>query len=166
MPRVSPRSDHIAFLIASPLGSGVEIQRLDGGRVAGNDMPQVFGHAWSPDGREVWFTGSETGSAHDRALYALSLDGSRRLVARIPGGMSVYDVAPDGRSALVSTGGGWFGINAGTAGGSREQSLDLYWADPTSLGSRPTGSGCCSMRRGRWGPARICDRRMARRRSS
>ncbi len=126
MPRVSPRSDHVAFVTADPLGARVEIQRFDGGRVAGNDMPQVFGHAWSPDGREVWFTGSETGSAHDRALYALSLDGSRRLVARIPGGMSVYDVAPDGRSALVSTGGGWFGINAGTAGGSREQSLDLY----------------------------------------
>jgi hypothetical protein len=124
MPRVSPRSDHIAFLTGSRLGVRLEIQRLDGGHVAGDDMPQVFGHAWSPDGREVWFTGSETDSAHDRALYALSLNGSRRLVARIPGAMSVFDVAPDGRSALVSTGAGWYGVNAGTAGGTREQSLD------------------------------------------
>jgi Tol biopolymer transport system component len=125
MPRVSPQSDHIAFLTGVPTGVRLEIQRLDGGHVAADDMVQVFGHAWSPDGREVWFTASETGSAHDRALYALSLNGSRRLIARIPGAMSVYDVAPDGRSALVATGAGWFSINAGTTDGSREQSLDL-----------------------------------------
>lgn len=91
MIRVSPRSDHIAFFQNGRL----EIHSVEGGRLTGADMPFVFGIAWSPDGREVWFTGSETGSAHDRALYALSLSGSRRLVARIPGAMTVYDVAPD-----------------------------------------------------------------------
>ncbi|HYN09447.1 MAG TPA: protein kinase [Vicinamibacterales bacterium] len=121
MVRVSPKADHIAFLTAGRL----EIQDFGGKRLATDALPHTFGLAWSPDGREVWFTGSETGSAHDRALYALSLGGRRRLIARGPGSMSVYDVAPDGKSALIVTGAGWFGINAGRAGESREQTLDL-----------------------------------------
>ncbi len=87
-------------------------------------MPLIFGLAWSRDGREVWFSGSETGSSHDRAIYALSLDGRTRLVARAPGALTVYDVSPDGQSALIATGAGWFGINASTENRD-ERALDL-----------------------------------------
>ncbi len=119
--RVSPRADHVAFTRAQSL----EIQDLGGRPLARLSLPFVFGIAWSPDGREVWFTGSDTGSAHDRALYALSLRDTRRLVARIAGAMSVYDVAPDGKAALITTGAGWFGISGVLSGRSGEQTLDL-----------------------------------------
>jgi len=82
--------------------------------------------AWSPDGREVWVTGSESGGAHDRALYALNLRGTRRLIARIAGALTIYDVAPDGNTGLILTGAGWNGVNAGRVDGGEEQPLDLF----------------------------------------
>ena len=137
MMRVSPKADHVAFSTPGKL----EIQDFEGKPLATDGMPFVFGIAWSPDGREVWFTGSETGSAHDRALYALSLSGRRRLIARGPGAWSVYDVGPDGKSALIVTGAGWFGINAAK----EERQRSDRWissAGPKSSVSPPTDSGC------------------------
>jgi len=93
--------------------------------VKDDTMPFVYGIAWAPDGREVWFTGSLRGAGYDRALYALSLDGRRRLIARIPGAMTVWDVARDNRSALISTGASWIGMSAVVAGRNDEQPLDL-----------------------------------------
>jgi serine/threonine protein kinase len=122
MVRVSPSGD----LVAITRDGSVEILDLTGRPVASDDLSFVFGIAWSPDGREVWLTGSESGSAHDRALYALSVRGGRRLIARIAGALTIYDVAPDGKSALVTSGAGWFGISAAGAAGEEEQSLDLF----------------------------------------
>jgi hypothetical protein len=119
-PRVSPDGRRIAQLQSGRLVT----QTAEGVQAVVTDMPHVFGLAWSPDGRELWFTGSETGSAHDRALYATTLDGRRRLVARVPGSLSIYDVRPETGSALVVTGAGWFGINAGSEGSPAERSLD------------------------------------------
>ena len=120
LPRVSPRGDNVAF----NTGNSLQVQNAQGQPLTSTPMRHIFGLAWTRDGREVWFTGSETGSAHDRALYALSLDGRRRLIARAPGSLNVYDVAPDNQSALIATGAGWFGINAAIAGAREERSLD------------------------------------------
>ncbi len=120
MLRVSPVNDDVAFLT----DSGIEVQSAAGKRLAAAEMPLIFGLAWSRDGREVWFSGSETGSSHDRAIYTLSLDGRTRLVARAPGALTVFDVSPDGQSALMTTGAGWFGINASTENHD-ERALDL-----------------------------------------
>ena len=54
--RVSPRSDRLAVVSIK-----VEIIEAGGQRLASDPMPFVYGHAWSPDGRDVWFTGSESG---------------------------------------------------------------------------------------------------------
>jgi hypothetical protein len=70
MARVSPRGDRIAVTY----GDSVGIYDLMGKRLV-SEKAVVFGAAWSPDGREVWYTGSESGGAYDRALYALSLTG-------------------------------------------------------------------------------------------
>ena len=122
--RVSPDGSHLAMYTSPPV-MRIEIRTVEGQIVGGVDMPHVWGQAWSPDGRELWFTGSETGSAHDRALYALQLGGAPRLIARVPGAISVFDVAPDRRSALILTGAGWFGINARIGEADQERSLDL-----------------------------------------
>jgi Tol biopolymer transport system component len=120
MTRVSPRGDRIAFASSDSVG----IDDLQGKRLV-TEKAFVYGLAWSPDGREVWYTGSDNGGVSDRALYALSLTGSRRLIARAPGAMTVFDVGQDGKSALLATGAGWAGINAARVGESREQPLDL-----------------------------------------
>ncbi|HUF23803.1 MAG TPA: protein kinase [Vicinamibacterales bacterium] len=123
MVRVSPNGDRVAII--GP--DAVDILDLTGGPVVSdNSLSSVFGIAWSPDGREVWMTGSESGGAHDRALYALNLRGTRRLIARIAGALTIYDVAPDGNAALVGTGAGWNGVIAGRADGGEEQPLDLF----------------------------------------
>jgi hypothetical protein len=53
------------------------------------------GLAWSPDGEEVWFTGNKSGI--DRALYAVSLAGKERLVARMLGTLMLRDIWKEGR---------------------------------------------------------------------
>jgi hypothetical protein len=120
-----------AWVRASPVGDDVVFKSDDGltiqnaaGKRLDFKFKFIYGLTWSGDGREVWFTGSETDSPNDRALYALSLDGRSRLVARTPGAITIHDIARDG-SALISTGAGWFGINTGTDG-QDERTLDLY----------------------------------------
>ena len=108
------------------IGDGaVEIADTEG-HIVVSEKALAFGLAWAPDGREVWFTGSWNSGTEDRALYALSLAGKRRLIARAPGALTIMDVAPDGRGALVYTGAGWFSIVASRRGETQEQSLDLF----------------------------------------
>jgi Tol biopolymer transport system component len=53
------------------------------------------GLAWSPDGSEVLFS---AGNAYnDFKVYAVTLDGRRRIAAESAGGLTILDVAPDGR---------------------------------------------------------------------
>jgi serine/threonine protein kinase/Tol biopolymer transport system component len=102
-PRMSPKGDFIAF-------ADHPLQGDDSGSLAIVDMaghkklisPQWFtiqGLAWSPDGKEIWFTASKSGT--DRTLYASSLDGKERIVARLPGALMLLDIAKDGRVLLV-----------------------------------------------------------------
>jgi hypothetical protein len=56
------------------------------------------GLAWSPDGREVWFTGTRVGA--DSHLNAVSLTGAERLLERGPGRMVLHDVDRSGRALL------------------------------------------------------------------
>lgn len=119
-PRLSPSGDHIAWFG----DTGVTIANIDGtGLVSG---PYAYGLAWAPGGRELWFTGSTNPGLEDRALYALSFDGTSRLIARAPGALTICDVAPDGHAALVFTGTSWFDILASRRGENRDRSLDLY----------------------------------------
>ncbi len=120
-PQISPTGDHLAFADAD----GEEITDLGGRRLASHRTAWQFGKAWTPDGKELWFTGSESGGGYDRALYALSLTGRLRLILRTPVALTVWAVGADRRSALLSTGAAWMGINAARAGARKEQPLDL-----------------------------------------
>ena len=121
--RASPKNDEVAYAGQLAGENAVVIQAPDGKQVAALPMHFIYGLAWTPDGQEVWFTGSETGSPNDRVLYALSRDGRHRLITRVPGAMTIYDIAQDG-SALISTGAGWFGINASNDNG-EERPLEI-----------------------------------------
>ena len=94
-PRVSPLGGDVAF-VDHPL------QGDDGGSISVVDTTgkkrdltkgwySVQGLAWNAGTNEVWFTGTKTGVA--RALFAVSPKGTERLVARIPGTLTLHDVS-------------------------------------------------------------------------
>jgi serine/threonine protein kinase len=100
--RFSPQGDAIAFLDHPILGDSrgrVALVDLTGTtRILTQDWDDEAGLAWSPDGKEVWFTAGNTGSA--RALYAVSRGGKQRLILRAPGELQLQDVTSDGRVLL------------------------------------------------------------------
>jgi Tol biopolymer transport system component len=126
-PRFSADGDTIAFFERGRTGS-VKIIRRSGEGVraiaSGFDLPGGA-PCWTPDGREVWFTGSPE-AGRPSGLYAADLDGKVRLVAQMPGELELDDVARDGRAllahhTLINSMKGW------TAGDSAER--DLTWLD-------------------------------------
>jgi eukaryotic-like serine/threonine-protein kinase len=102
-PRVSPKGDVVAFMDHPNQGD-------DGGSVAIVDVSGkkteltrewygTQGLAWSPDGKEVWFTASELGLFH--YITAVNLSGKQRLVTRVPGSLVMFDIWRDGRVLLA-----------------------------------------------------------------
>src|SRR4029077_1718446 len=86
-PRISPKGEMVAFL-DHPLpgddsGSVAVVDLTSNKKKISGDWYSIQGLAWSADGREVWFTATESGL--DRDLSAVDLSGQKRLVARMPG---------------------------------------------------------------------------------
>jgi eukaryotic-like serine/threonine-protein kinase len=103
-PRISPKGDRIAFLEHQPgwLGGGwVTVIDLRGkpARLS-EEWTEIQGLAWSPGGDEVWFSGTKGGGS--TALYAVTLGGKERVVARIPGNLMLHDIARDGSVLLTN----------------------------------------------------------------
>jgi Tol biopolymer transport system component len=103
--RVSPDGSRVAFgHYHNGTAIGLTIVDRDGkqqflGDVSGQ-IPEVVDPIlnWSPDGREIWFRSydpKEWGT-----IYAIDLKGRRRTVARLPGHVTIYDIARDGRLLL------------------------------------------------------------------
>lgn len=93
-PRFSFKGNRLAF----GTRAGYRVVELNDGRTFSIDTVPDWGHgiwwSWSPDGREIWFTNGRTQSM--RPIEAVSLAGRRRLLARVPGTMTLYDVSRDG----------------------------------------------------------------------
>ncbi|HET9406634.1 MAG TPA: protein kinase [Candidatus Sulfotelmatobacter sp.] len=102
-PRVSPKGDLIAFadhpLQGDDSGSLAVVDLAGNKRLLTNQWFTIQGVAWAPNGKEIWFTAGNYGI--DRTLYAISLDGKQRIVARLPGALIILDIAKDGRVLLV-----------------------------------------------------------------
>ncbi len=128
-PRVSPRGNAVAFLdhpvFGDNRGSVMIVDHTGARRELSGPWKAVWGLAWVPSGREVWFTASDTGTA--RTLYAVDLQGRRRIVARLPLRLSLKDISADGRRVLVSHDTLRRSTYAGTVGGKLER--DLSWHD-------------------------------------
>ena len=131
--RISPKADTIAFIDHPQLGD-------DGGAVALVDLAgkkitlstgwdSIQGIAWSPGGDEIWFTATRTGG--DRSLYAVNLAGAIRLLARVPGELTLLDVGREG-NVLLTRGNDRAGIIGMAPGDPKER--DLSWLDWSSPG--------------------------------
>ncbi|MGO9210248.1 MAG: protein kinase domain-containing protein [Terriglobales bacterium] len=98
-PRVSPDGNLVAFidhaLQGDDRGSVAVVDLAGNKKKLSVDWYSAQGLAWSPKGDEVWFTGSELGV--DDYLSAVDLSGRWRLVTRIPGRLTLFDIWHDGR---------------------------------------------------------------------
>jgi len=133
--RVSPKGTSIALIDHPTLGD-------DGGSVAVVDLQgkkttlstgwdSIQGLAWAPGGEEVWFTATRTGG--DRSLYAVDLSGKMRLLARVPGELTILDVGRDG-NVLLTRGNDRAGIIGLAPGAAKERDLSwLDWSTPGEL---------------------------------
>ncbi|HTR01784.1 MAG TPA: protein kinase [Thermoanaerobaculia bacterium] len=126
--RVSPKGDMVAF-VDHPF------QNDDGGRASVVDLAgkkteltplyaTVQGLAWTPDGREIWYTAAENG--FNRAVHAVTPSGKVRLVGRVPGISTIRDISKDGR-VLMTNESARLGILARVPGDEKEH--ELSWLD-------------------------------------
>ncbi len=127
-PRVSPKGDMIAFLDhptqGDDAGSVAMVDLKGNKKVLTGEWFTVQGLAWSPDGNEIWFTASKTGT--DRTLYAVTLDRKERMVLRLPGALMLLDIAKDGRVLLMRA--SWRRELIGVSG-SDFMERELSWLD-------------------------------------
>ncbi len=130
--RVSPKGELVAFLdhptAGDNRGSVALIDRAGKKRTLSGDWAAIEGLAWHPRGEEIWISGTREQQAH--AVYAVSLSGKTRVVARAPGNLTIQDVSPDGR-ALVTRNSSPIGIVARPRGAPAER--DLSWLDASLL---------------------------------
>jgi Tol biopolymer transport system component len=102
-PRVSRKGDVVAFIehpLESVLGGEIVVVDLEKRRrTLTEGWKNLWGLAWSPNGREIWFTGRKLGGP--RSLHAVSLTGRTRRVHEESSDFILMDVHPDGRALLV-----------------------------------------------------------------
>jgi predicted Ser/Thr protein kinase/WD40 repeat protein len=125
--RISPDGERVAFSEWRGGGSRISILTVDRSRkwqslgiVSGQTSTGETQLSWTRDGREIWFRSFD---ANDLGtVYAIDMKGRQRVVARIPGRVSLFDVSPDGR-ALLSTNTDRVGILAAAPGETLERDL-------------------------------------------
>ena len=131
-PRISPKGDLIAFadhpLQGDDSGALATVDMSGHLKILAKEMFTIQGVAWSPDAKEIWFTASKSGT--DRTLYAITLGGKLRTIARLPGALMLLDVAKDGKVLLVRASWRRELMGFGTDGKQRE----LSWLDYTYPG--------------------------------
>jgi eukaryotic-like serine/threonine-protein kinase len=100
--RVSPKGDWVAFAEHPTLGDDAGyVAMVDSSgrkRTLSPRQSAIEGMNWAPSGKEVWFTGAVVGIEFQ--LRAADLSGHTRVVDRIPGTPTLFDVARDGRVLL------------------------------------------------------------------
>ena len=95
--RVSPRGDLVAFedhVAGGDDGRVVVIDTHGNHKASSSFYGSVQGLAWTPDGKEVWFSAVPRGSA--RSIYGMDLSSKEHLIYRAPGGLTIQDISRNG----------------------------------------------------------------------
>ncbi len=133
--RISPSGGEIAFLDHPTFNDdegNVSIVDLEGRKtVLSTGWESEEGLAWSPQGKEVWFSATRAGL--QRQIYAVDLNGHLRLAFRALGGVTLQDIAADGK-VLMTRDEHRAGIRGAARGASKEQELSwLDWSLPEDI---------------------------------
>ncbi len=133
-PRFSRKGDRIAFFehpIRYDDRGSVAVVDLAGKKTTLSDgYWGEEGLAWSADGSEVMFS---AGTAYNNfQIYAVALDGKRRTAIQSAGGLTILDVAPDGRW-IASRDDQWRETEVLAPGADREHNLS--WLDLSYTGA-------------------------------
>jgi eukaryotic-like serine/threonine-protein kinase len=136
-PRFSPDGSKIAFIFhqtrAGDPGAVCVIDLNGKMTQLATGFDSVSGLAWPPSGSEVWFTATRIGAA--RLLYGVSLSGKERVIAAVPGILTLHDISKTGRVLLGQD--TWrLGILAQAPGKNKEQ--DLSYQDYSAIRSLST----------------------------
>jgi eukaryotic-like serine/threonine-protein kinase len=124
--RFSPSGDWLAIADHVPGGDDGRIVILDSHgnhKARSSYYSSVEGLAWTPNGKEVWYSAVPAGAA--RSIYALDLSGKERLIYRSPGGLTIHDISRTGL-VLLTTDKARIGISALPPGETRERSLSWF----------------------------------------
>ncbi len=137
--RISRDQQHLAFfehVFGGDNRGNVCVVDLQGHRtVLSTGWNALRGLAWSASGKEVWFTGSNTGGI--LSLYGVSLSGTLRRILTVPGSLEILDIANNGRVLLAQH--ELRRVAMGLTPGS-SQEHDLSWLD-WSIGRGLTPDG-------------------------
>ena len=97
--RFSPKGDRIAYFEHprkwDDRGSVNTIDLAGTNTVLSEGYWSARGLAWSPKGEEIFFSASLSGGSY--TVYAVDMAGKRRIAYQAPGGLTIQDVARDGR---------------------------------------------------------------------
>ncbi len=126
--RVSPDGRRIAFsehsILFDSRGNVAAVDATGRKTTLTHEFANLVGLDWSPDGREIWFSAAAGGG--QQSLYAVTLEGRVRSLARFPSSIILHDVLPDGRM-LMATDSFQSGIRGRPATADAE--LELGWLD-------------------------------------
>lgn len=125
--RVAPDGSRVAFLEHPSYGDDASVVTVDRSGIAkklSTGWITGQGLAWSPDGKEIWFSATRKGAS--RAVYAVTLSGKERLVTAVAGNMTLEDVTRDGKLLFVRSDDS-AGIIGDAQGATKER--DLSWFD-------------------------------------
>ena len=129
--RVSPKADRIAFLehpISGDVGGSVIVLDLTGKKnVWSSGWKALIGLAWSPNGDQVWFTGSRETKGGGFSLFAATASGTERRVHSTPSSVQILDISRDGGRVLIRRLTPRSVLMGLPAGGSKER--ELSWFD-------------------------------------
>jgi eukaryotic-like serine/threonine-protein kinase len=127
--QVSSDNQHLAFMDHPTIGDDrgtIKVVDLQGKiKTLTPEFASEGGLQWSLDGKEIWFTASIEGS-NEQPLYAVTLDGKRRVVAAMLGNLILHDLDSKG-NALISRDSRRREIAILAPGESRER--DMSWFD-------------------------------------
>jgi len=126
-PRISPDGKQVALFRHPPnpddRGDVVLFDRSGHARTLSTGWESLEGLAWSPSGKEVWFSAALSGEQY--CIHAVSLSGKERTVYCGTAPTRILDITPSGR-ALVSTE-ETRGSMALVERGSSSEERDLSW---------------------------------------
>jgi serine/threonine protein kinase/Tol biopolymer transport system component len=125
--RLSPQGDSIAFINHPALWDDrgyVAMVDLKGNvKTLSREWDSADGLAWNHGTQEIWFTAAVTG--YTRSILAVTPKGKLRTILSIPVGLTLQDIAPDGR-VLVSLDAERFSLATSPRGG---KASDISWHD-------------------------------------